>query len=179
MLAAMTDRNFLHYHSLACSFILFYVTFDWSVFLYWELGGGFSASKFGLQTGKLFKGSWYSVSVHRANQHNCRFKSNDHVFLLHMFRVIRHKSSFIYLCRSIPPPPPTQVGQDIFFVPIALRCIYSVGIPYTRDHLVTQAANYTKHSKHNRQICIPVSRIRTRKPSKQAAANTRLRTHGH
>jgi len=40
LLATMTDRNFLHYHSLACSFILFYVTFDWSVFLYWELGGG-------------------------------------------------------------------------------------------------------------------------------------------
>ena len=40
LLAAMTDRTFLDYHSLACSFILFYVTFDWSVFLYWELGGG-------------------------------------------------------------------------------------------------------------------------------------------
>jgi len=38
-LVDMTDRALLDYHSVACSFILLYVTFDSSLFLYWDVGG--------------------------------------------------------------------------------------------------------------------------------------------
>ena len=40
-LAEMFERTLLDYHSVASSFILFYVSFDWSVFLYWGWVGLF------------------------------------------------------------------------------------------------------------------------------------------
>jgi hypothetical protein len=62
----------LYYHSAACSFMLFYVTLHWTIFLFWVWG--VYASNFGLQTDKLFGESSCSVSVHPGKKQDCLFK---------------------------------------------------------------------------------------------------------
>ena len=88
--------------------------------------------------------------------------------------------SFLFPCTSKPPQPPTPspFGQDILIVQIALRFTYSVGTNQTSDQLITEAANYTTQSKHNRSICLTFSEIRSRNPSYPVAADKRLRPNG-
>jgi hypothetical protein len=56
---------------------------------------------------------------------------------------------------------------------------HQVGLLWTSDKLVAEAATYTTHNKHKKANIHAISVIRTRDPSNQAAADLRLRPHGH
>jgi len=100
----MIDRNSLDYHSVARSFILFHAMFDWAIFCFWRwVGPCFELLTADQQT---LSGPSRSVSVHAPKQEDCLLRSNDHKFLLHLFRSITYKYSSLFFYVAQPPPTP-------------------------------------------------------------------------
>ena len=54
-----------------------------------------------------------------------------------------------------------------------------MGLPWTRDRPIAEPSYLTSYHADKRQISMPPGGIRTRSPSKRAAADPRLRPRGH